>query len=65
MALRNCNCVSAFQDRVYGRGRRVYNELGKDRTGRAGGLRCSVCEDTKSAPVLKASKGVKVKYNKK
>ena len=64
MAIRKCNCVSDFQDKKYGLGRRVHNELGRDRGGRSGGLRCSVCTDTKSAPVIKATKGVKVKYKK-
>ena len=36
--LKNCNCKSTFQDKRYGKGRRVHNEAGKQ-----GEYRCTVC----------------------
>ena len=35
-----CSCQSDFQDREYGKGMRVFNEIGKDQRG---GYRCTVC----------------------
>lgn len=42
-----CKCVSLPQDRLYGRGLRVHNSLGKKR--QQGGLfwRCTVCKAEK------------------
>lgn len=35
-----CNCHSEFQDNLYGKGVRLFNEIGKDRNS---GYRCTVC----------------------
>jgi len=62
MAVKKCYCASTFQDARYGKGRRVHNALGKDRSGNAGGTRCTVCGDTKATTYVAPSKGVKVKF---
>lgn len=52
MAVFNCSCSHEFQDKTYGKGRRVFN-MGKT------GYRCTVCKSTR--PLLgtekKESKG--------
>jgi hypothetical protein len=41
MAIKSCSCKNDFQDKMYGPGRRVYNEC---KTASAGTKhRCSVC----------------------
>lgn len=45
MAIRKCSCVSAYQDKHYGKGKRVYNEC-KARVAGARTYRCTVCERT-------------------
>lgn len=35
-----CNCKSEFQDELYGKGNRLFNEIGKDQKS---GYRCTVC----------------------
>lgn len=35
-----CSCQSEFQDVTYGKGMRVFNEIGKDQNS---GYRCTVC----------------------
>lgn len=45
--IKRCRCANDYQDKRYGKGKRIHNPLGKDRTGRAGGFRCTVCTDTK------------------
>lgn len=41
-----CVCKHAYQDRVYGRGRRVHNEV-KSTTKHGGKWRCTVCKRVK------------------
>lgn len=36
-----CNCVSEFQDQVYGKGYRLFNPKGKG--SKVDGYRCTVC----------------------
>ena len=38
-----CTCEHPFQDRVYGTGMRVHNNMGAQ----GGGARCTVCSDVK------------------
>lgn len=38
MVVKKCNCESAFQDSVYGKGNRICNE-----TAKVGKVRCTVC----------------------
>lgn len=38
--IRRCTCESDFQDRVYGKGMRVFNEGGKDKVSE---LHCTSC----------------------
>ena len=47
-----CSCQSEFQDATYGKGMRVFNEIGKDGKG---GYRCTVCgkEASSSSPKKK------------
>ena len=40
--IKNCTCKHPFQDKRYGKGRRVHNEAGKQ-----GSSRCTVCGDNK------------------
>ena len=47
--VRDCICVSGFQDREYGAGKRLHN-VGK------GGSRCTVCGDGKGISSKKARK---------
>lgn len=35
-----CSCEHAYQDATYGKGMRLFNEIGKDQKG---GYRCTVC----------------------
>lgn len=43
-----CNCASEFQDALYGKGMRVFNEIGKD--GKSG-YRCATCgKESKDTP---------------
>jgi hypothetical protein len=37
----SCSCSSEFQDKRYGHGKRVHNEMAKD------GARCTVCGTVK------------------
>ena len=40
--IKKCSCVNEFQDKRYGKGKRVFNSIGK--AGRsAEGYRCTVC----------------------
>lgn len=51
----NCTCKNAYQDKLYGVGKRVFNPMGKERK-RA---RCTSCEaiiDIKSDEVVKPKK---------
>jgi len=43
MAIKKCNCESAFQDKKYGKGMRVHNKYIKE----GGGYRCTVCGSQK------------------
>lgn len=36
----NCNCLSEFQDRMYGKNQRLFNAMGKDGKD---GWRCTIC----------------------
>ena len=36
----NCSCKHEFQDHQYGKGMRLFNEIGKDQKS---GYRCTVC----------------------
>lgn len=47
MAIRTCMCVSAYQDKRYGKNKRVYNDCKGNNTG-SRQLRCTVCEKTTS-----------------
>ena len=52
-----CNCVHKFQDKVHGKGRRVFNALGRDRMGRTNGsARCTVCGNVKDVAPARAKK---------
>ena len=43
-----CTCKNEFQDRAYGRGRRVHNPCKFEKSGNVGGgQRCTVCGDVK------------------
>jgi hypothetical protein len=65
-----CNCISEFQDSVYGKGKRYYNTKSKDR--KLTGYTCTVCGhnetatsgDKKNEEVV-TEKGKKEKGNKK
>ena len=37
-----CSCVSEFQDELYGKGIRLFNEMGSNK-GKVTGYRCTVC----------------------
>jgi len=39
-----CTCVSKYQDKIYGKGKRVFNPL----QGNVKGYRCTVCGKTKN-----------------
>jgi len=41
-----CKCVHKYQDKKYGKKRRLHNE--KDPRGRTPGWRCTVCGESKS-----------------
>lgn len=45
MAIKKCSCVSLYQDKRYGKGKRVYNEC-KGRVAGSKQFRCTVCERT-------------------
>lgn len=51
----NCTCQHEYQDRKYGKGKRVFNETND------GGGRCTVCGYVKggSSPLVKKEKGKK------
>lgn len=51
-AIMTCTCVHPFQDKEYGRGKRLFNEGIKDK------WRCTVCgrEIITSRPVIDSSK---------
>ncbi len=44
---KQCNCVSEFQDKTYGKGIRAHNETAK-------GLKCTVCGSVKAVTATKA-----------
>jgi hypothetical protein len=47
MSIKNCNCVSEYQDKKYGRGNRVHNKA-KSKSGKGDAHRCTVCEKVKN-----------------
>lgn len=51
-----CNCQHEFQDRVYGKNRRVFNAMGAN--GKSG-IRCSVCGKENKSVVAKTEKSDK------
>lgn len=46
MPIKSCTCQHAWQDKIYGQGKRVQNPK------KAGGYRCTVCgkDSTESSP---------------
>ena len=46
-----CYCESKFQDKEYGKGNRVYNEVAKD-----GNYRCTVCGKSQSGGLTAVKK---------
>ena len=43
--IRQCSCTSEYQDRKYGKGNRVHNDLGPKKKDLC---RCTVCEKERS-----------------
>ena len=58
----NCTCVSEYQDKHYGAGRRVGNLSGKPDNKEAG---CTVCGRTLTRPAVKEAPETKGKKKKK
>lgn len=44
MAILTCSCKNEFQDKKYGKGKRVFNETNKD----GKGYRCTICGHERS-----------------
>ena len=48
MAIKKCTCKHKYQDKIYGKGNRVHNEIGSNVcVGKLKGYRCTVCENVK------------------
>ncbi len=50
--IKKCTCAHKFQDKTYGKGKRVMNSMHKRRPGKGGwgkvvSFRCTVCEAVK------------------
>ena len=43
-SVRRCTCKHAYQDKHYGRGKRLFNKTGV--AGKGSGWRCTVCGNT-------------------
>ena len=46
MAIKYCDCKHEFQDKIYGKNKRVHNQTVSSKGGPAG-YRCTVCGKTK------------------
>ena len=49
MAIKTCTCKHEYQDKKYGKGKRVHNEVGSNvgHVGNVKGYRCTVCGNVK------------------
>jgi hypothetical protein len=41
--IKRCDCKHAYQDKKYGKGKRVHNYIGGNGGRRGEGIRCTVC----------------------
>ena len=41
--IKKCNCTHAYQDKIYGKKQRVFNETKQGARGATGSYRCTVC----------------------
>lgn len=51
----SCSCQNEFQDKIYGKGKRVFNAMGSK--GQAG-YKCTVCKATNKSSVVKEEKKI-------
>lgn len=47
VAIKKCSCQHEWQDKAYGKGRRVFNKTSGGKGQQGGGWRCTVCDKVK------------------